>query len=217
MRSERSISSVQSGERTFTENARRAQIVGAAIDTIAELGYGQASLARIAERVGISKGVISYHFAGKEDLVREVLGEVLARAEAYMAPRIPAGPAGPVVLRAYIESNLSFMGEYHNHLLAIVEVAQNARDASGRRLLNASALAAGAGALVDMLARFQARGELREDFDPAVMAMAIREAIDAVPRRMARDPGLDVAHVGRELADLFDRATRPDMPRRRRS
>lgn len=214
---DRSVSMAQPGERTFTENARRAQIAAAAIDTIAELGYGQASLARIAARVGVSKGVISYHFAGKEDLVRELLGEVLARAEAYMGPRIPTGSTGPVVLRAYIESNLSFMGEYRNHLLAVVEVAQNARDAGGRRLLDASALAGGAGALVDMLARFQACGELRDDFDPAVMAMAIREAIDAVPRRMARDPGLDVAHVGRELADLFDRATRPEMTRRRRS
>jgi DNA-binding MarR family transcriptional regulator len=35
-------------DRTFIETARRAQIMAAAIDTIAELGYGQASLARIA-------------------------------------------------------------------------------------------------------------------------------------------------------------------------
>jgi AcrR family transcriptional regulator len=64
-------------ERTFTETARRAQIVQAAIDTIAELGYGRASLARIAERLGISKGVISYHFAGKDDLIKEVVLEVV--------------------------------------------------------------------------------------------------------------------------------------------
>src|SRR6202453_4771003 len=48
-------------ERTFIETARRAQIVAAAIDTIAELGYAQASFARIADRVGISRGLISYH------------------------------------------------------------------------------------------------------------------------------------------------------------
>jgi AcrR family transcriptional regulator len=53
---------------TFIEAARRAQIVTAAIETIAGLGYGQASLARIAERAGTSKGVISYHFPGKDDL-----------------------------------------------------------------------------------------------------------------------------------------------------
>jgi hypothetical protein len=44
---------VQVSERSFTAQARRAQIVRAAIETIAELGYGQASFARIAERAGL--------------------------------------------------------------------------------------------------------------------------------------------------------------------
>jgi hypothetical protein len=39
------------------------------------------------------------------------------------------------------------------------------------------------------------------------MAIAIRAAIDAVPPRLARDPGFDVGHYGRELANLFDAAT----------
>ena len=51
-------------ERTFTVTARRAQIVQAAIDTIAEVGYAKASLDRIGARIGISKGLIGYHFAG---------------------------------------------------------------------------------------------------------------------------------------------------------
>ncbi len=46
-------------ERTFIETARRAQIVVAAIDTIAEFGYAGASFAHIAERLGISRGLIS--------------------------------------------------------------------------------------------------------------------------------------------------------------
>ena len=65
-------------ERSFIETARRAQIMAAAIDTIAEVGYGQASLARIAETAGTSKGVIIYHFGGKDELVRELVGEYLA-------------------------------------------------------------------------------------------------------------------------------------------
>ncbi len=73
---------------TFITSARRAQIVAAAIDTIAELGYGQASLARIAERAGTSKGVLTYHFAGKQDLIRAVIAEVLRRGGEYMRPRI---------------------------------------------------------------------------------------------------------------------------------
>jgi TetR/AcrR family fatty acid metabolism transcriptional regulator len=194
--------------RTFTETARRAQIVAAAIDTIAELGYAQASMARIAERLGITKGVIAYHFDGKEELIREIVAEVAAQAEEYMVPRILAESTGSGTLRAWIESNLEFVGEHRNHLVAVVEIARNARATDGRRLFDNSMLEAGAAALEQMLARFQAAGEFRADFDPQVMAGAIRAAIDAVPRALARDPRLDVSHHGRELATLFDLATR---------
>src|SRR5579864_185947 len=112
---------------TFTEAARRAQIIAAAIDTIAEAGYGQASLARIAERAGTSKGVISYHFAGKDELIREIVTDVLARAQAYMIPRLLAESSGAGMLRTYIESNLAFMQEHRNHLIAVVEIFLNAR------------------------------------------------------------------------------------------
>ncbi|MGH2895500.1 MAG: TetR/AcrR family transcriptional regulator [Solirubrobacteraceae bacterium] len=194
--------------RTFIEEARRAQIVSAAIETIAEVGYAQASLARIAERVGISKGVIGYHFAGKDELIAEVVAEVLVRAEAFMRPRISGAGSGPEVLRAYIESNLAFMGEHRVHLIAVVEIARNARDASGSSRVDLSALHAGATGLAALLARLQRTGELRADFDPEVMATAIRGAIDAIPPRLAVDPDLDLDHYGRELADLFDLATR---------
>ena len=45
--------------------------------------------------------------------------------------------------------------------------------------------------------------------DSDIMAMAIRAALDAVPGRLARDPDLDIGRYGRELADLFQAATRP--------
>jgi len=211
-------SSVQQRSRSFIEEARRAQIISFAIDTIAELGYGQASLARIAERAEISKGVIGYHFAGKDDLIRAVVAEVLARAREYMEPRIRAGSSGPEMLRAYIESNLAFMGEYRNHVIAIAEIARNARRADGEPSVDPAALEGAVRSLVQLLASFQRTGEFRTDFDPLVMATAIRAAIDAVPRRLVNDPGLDLDHYARELADLFDLATvsSPNRQRTRR-
>jgi len=208
MRSETSPGGQQK-DRTFIEIARRAQIVAAAIDTIAELGYGQASLARIAETAGTSKGVIIYHFGSKDDLVRELVAELVARGVAYMEPRIDAEPTGAGKLRAYIESNLAFMRENRNHMVAIVEVVLNARAADGSRLYDPSAHDEGVAALQQLLAYFQGTGEFRADFDPHVMAMAIRAAINAVPAQLARDPGLDIGHHARELADLFHVATRP--------
>jgi AcrR family transcriptional regulator len=199
-------------ERTFIETARRAQIVAAAIDTIAEVGYARASLARIAARLGISRGLISYHFAGKDDLIKQVVLEILERGKAYMRPRILAqASTGSGFLRAYIESNLAFMREHRNHMVAIVEIARGGLTIDGQKRFYGDADVDEAVKILEQhLARFQSQGELRPDFDPRVMAVAIRAAIDAVPRRLAHDPDLDIDSYATEIATIFHLATRTD-------
>ena len=196
-------------QRTFIENARRQQIVGAAIDTIAEVGYGQASLARIAARIGISKGVISYHFAGKDDLIKQVVIDVVEAGRAYILPRVFAESTGPAMLRAYIESNLAFMREHRNYMVAVVEILRNgAFTTDGGRRVDGRDVDVAAHLLEEQLARLQAEGELRSDFDPGVMAVAIRATIDVVPHRLVRDPDFDIENYAREIAAIFDLATR---------
>lgn len=201
---------------TFIEAARRAQIVAAAIETIAEVGYARASLARIAERIGASKGVILYHFPGKEALEQAVIADVLARAVAYMQPRVAAESTGRGVLRAAILSNLAFMAENRSAMIAFYEIAVHTHRARGsQNPAVASILQQGVSAGTELFSSFQEKGEFRSDFDPAVMAAALRAAIDSVPPRMARDPDFDVEHFGRELAGLFDAATRKPGSRRK--
>jgi AcrR family transcriptional regulator len=195
-------------ERTFIESARRAQIVAAAIDTIAEVGYAQASFARIAERVGISRGLISYHFAGKDDLSKQVVHDVVEQGVAYMRPRIIAESAGPAMLRAYIASNLAFMREHRKDMIAILEIT---RSPDGRRIFQDDPHVIDAvRALEHLLSGFQTAGEVRTDFDPYAMAIAIRAAIDTVPSRLALDPEFDIDSYSRELMMIFDKATRAE-------
>jgi AcrR family transcriptional regulator len=196
-------------ERTFIETARRAQIVQAAIDTIAEVGYPRASLARIGASIGISKGLIGYHFAGKDELIAEVVAKIIEAGKAYMTPRILASPPGPAMLRAYIESNLGFMREHRNYMVAIVEIRRSGLTADGReRFYGDANTDEFAGELENLLAMIQSAGGLRSGFDPKIMAIAIRAAIDAVPRRLADNPDLDVGSYAKEIASIFDLATR---------
>jgi AcrR family transcriptional regulator len=196
-------------QRTFIENARRQQIVGAAIDTIAEVGYGQASLARIAARLGISKGVISYHFAGKDDLIKQVVIDVVEAGRAYILPRVFAESTGPAMLRAYIESNLAFMREHRNYMVAVVEILRNgAFTTDGGRRVDGRDVDVATRLLEVQLARLQAEGELRSDFDPGLMAVAIRATIDVVPHRLVLDPDFDIGKYASEIATVFDLATR---------
>jgi AcrR family transcriptional regulator len=201
--------------RTFTEAARRAQIIEAAIDTIADVGFGRASLARIGERVGISKGLIGYHFAGKDDLIEQVIVEVLEQGKAYMRPRIvEAMSTGSGFLRAYIESNLAYMREQRNYMVAIVEIERSGLTADGQERfhIRADAIDEAVQTLRQHLAYYQAVGDLRPDFDPNVMAVAIRAATDAVLHRYARDPDLDIDNYASEVVTIFDLATRSMTP-----
>jgi TetR/AcrR family transcriptional regulator, fatty acid metabolism regulator protein len=197
---------VNERERTFIETARRAQIAAAAIDTIAEVGYAGASFARIAERVGISRGLISYHFAGKDDLMKEVVHQAAEETKAYIRPRVLAKSTGPEMLRAYIESNLAFMRDHRNNVIAMIEIA---RSAEGRHVFYGDADVVNAvGALEQALSGFQAAGQFRPDFSPHVMAITIRAAIEAASPRLALDPGFDIDSYSREIVTIFDLATR---------
>jgi TetR/AcrR family transcriptional regulator, fatty acid metabolism regulator protein len=194
--------------RTFTEIARRAQIVQATISTIAEAGYQHASYAQIARRAGLSStGLISYHFASKSELIGEVVAEVVAAGQGFMLPRIKAASPGSDRLRAYITSNLEFMAAHPAHMQAVAGILSALRrDPGGQPAPYAPLHAQGLAQLEEFLREGQRNGQFRR-FSPAVMALAIRAAIDEVAYRLAGDSDLDLAAYGRELAALFEHAT----------
>jgi TetR/AcrR family fatty acid metabolism transcriptional regulator len=196
--------------RSFIEAARRAQIVECAIETIAELGYAHSSLAQIARRAGISKGVISYHFADKDELIQQVVTQLLQDFDAYMRPRIEAqckSAAG--MLRVYIESNVAFMKTHRRHVVVLVDLLTNARRSDGRSLVDPKKYETGLMELEQILRRGQRSGEFRR-FASRAMAVTIGSAIDAITPQMVADPKLDVAAYARELTTMFELATRAD-------
>jgi AcrR family transcriptional regulator len=76
---------------TGTETRR--QILQAALDLFSAKGYAETSLREIAEKVGISKPALYYHFDSKDDLlveiitpIKEAMDDLLDRAEATGSP-----------------------------------------------------------------------------------------------------------------------------------
>ena len=196
-------------EPTFTETARRAQIVACAIETIARLGYGRASLAEIAKQARISKSVISYYFATKDELIRQVVTAVYATGMEFMVKRMATQIEPAEALRTYIISNVAFIGEYRTQMRALVEIIAGFRSDDGTMPFEAPASPAATGDLEKLLRWGQQSGAFR-DFAPTVMAVAIRAAMDALPWRLAATPDIDLDAYANELAELFDIATRKE-------
>jgi AcrR family transcriptional regulator len=196
--------------RTFTETARREQIVRAAVSTLAELGYADTSLGKIAKTAGLSSvGMISYYFAGKAELMGEVVSTVLAAAEEAVAPRVAGETSAVARFRTYVEASLEYVAAHRAEAVALIEITVGTRDPARGGDVEAGALEI----LADLVTRAQAeRADPAVDpIDPHLMAVAVRGAINnAVGHSLRRRPGPgadpELAAEGARIAELFARA-----------
>ena len=177
--------------------------MAAAIETIAEAGYANASFARIARRAGLSStGLISYHFAGKGELMAQVAQEVYGELGQHMAARM-AGARGPAeALEAYLRGITEFIAAHRKQMKAVLEIFLNGgiQYTPGTELVVLSPVE-------EILRAGQSAGEFRE-FDVRIMAAVIQRAIDGLPFLLETHPDIDLGQYADELVTTFTLATR---------
>lgn len=177
----------------------------AAIDVIAEDGFAKASFSRIAKQAGLSStGMISYHFKGKDDLLAACITEIEEITGAFMQPRIDAAVGHVAQLRAFVEANVELVGEHPAEVRALIDLVKNAGSQSpgvnGRLALFEEHFRTGRAA--------GAFGPI----DARITALSLTSGLDAVVATAAA-AGLEpteLTRIGRELADLYVRATAPE-------
>ena len=188
---------------SFIEAARRAQIVECAIAVIAELGFAQASLARIAERANVSTGVISYHFAGKDELIRAIGTHVYETGGRFIQPRVDRQNGARAALLSYIAASVGFVAAYPDYARTMMSIVLAGRS----QLYDQSIEEPRWTGFRAILEWGQQEGAFRL-FDVPAMVATIIGALNQVLLQLAARPGLDLEAYGRELVEIFDRATR---------
>jgi TetR/AcrR family transcriptional regulator, fatty acid metabolism regulator protein len=138
-----------------------------------------------------------------------VVSEIFADGANFMRPQIEAQPTARLMLQAYLQTNVEYIGTHRMQMMAIIEIALNFRQKDGQIHYYAAREEPILAALETLLRKGQQDGEFRT-FDLRVMAVTIRRAIDAIPPLLAAHPDLDVAAYARELVTLFDHATRKE-------
>lgn len=191
---------------SFIEQARRAQIIDATLHTVAEHGFANASLAKIAKRAGISKSVILYHFANKEEVLQSALEDFFAATEAHMRPRISAETTASGRLATWITSQISFFTENRIGFMAMAEIVGGLRNPDGSHMyanIDDEELVF----IADILRDGQASGEFR-DFDVEQYAALINRIVNGILIDWHENSVIDPTSHATVAAEFVYQATR---------
>lgn len=98
----------------------RSRIQQVARELFGEKGVQRTSLQDIANRLGITKPALYYHFNSREELVRSILQPLIDDGERYLAEQERRGAADPVGPRELLEGYFDFHFRHREDLVLLV-------------------------------------------------------------------------------------------------
>ena len=183
---------------------RTGEILRAARQVIADLGLGEASMERIAQGAGISKGTIYLYFQNKEQLLVRAVQQAFEELMARLQGAVAGAGATPERLRALVRSSLEHAVENRGFFRALMEprglgpesVSELARRFSAQNEQYVAFVAS----VVDEGAR---KAEFR-DLPARLVSVALAGALrGAIAERIATGSGGDLARDTETILDLL--------------
>ncbi|SEH02174.1 DNA-binding transcriptional regulator, AcrR family [Nonomuraea solani] len=176
--------------RRLKPGARRRQILDVATREIAASGFRGASLAEIAENVGVSQPGLLHHFPSKAALLLAVLEQKSAEDTAIV-DEVFADAEGTVgqAITALVEVNQRDPERIRLYTVTAAEsidAGHPAHDFYLRRYQGTRAR------LAERLAKDRERGRLPETLDVAEVATEILALLDGLQFQWLLDPGVDM-------------------------
>ena len=184
---------------SFIEDARRKQIIESAIETIAAQGYQRATLDLIAENVNVTKGVITYHFANKDELIECVLERILQEQRQHREARVNACSGAWEKLQAFIQADIDFFTQFPQFQTALIELWGSITTRDEKKSFEEGAYQPPRRLLEDILQQGQADSEFAA-FYPVETAAVIIAMLDGLMIQQVFTGGqLDLQKCGQEV------------------
>ena len=206
----------QPRKRSFIEEARRTQILDAALTLFTNRGYKDTSLADIASAVGVSKGVVSYHFEGKTELGAEALRHMLRRYADYVRGRLAAQSTSKGKLLELPAACIDFVERNPSDYMVYLDTLGSFGTAAERQKFMAWADAGMRGLICELIVKAQQAGEIPK-FPPQPLADVVQAAVDGLTEQASVAPhSIDLAASKRVLQQMLSAIFdgRIEMPRR---
>ena len=176
--------------RTGRGRASRERIVERAAELFAERGVAGTSLDEVLAAAGAGKGQLYHYFSGRDELVEAAVGMRCTQVVAGLNQEL-----GSVASLAELEQALAgFVGGFEQMGLPGCPIGSLVAEVAGRnegaRLQTAAAFGAWERLFADAIDRMRARGELRADASPSVLATALLASVEGgmVLSQARKDP-----------------------------
>lgn len=186
--------------------AAKASLLAAAVEVIVEGGVRGLTLARVGERAGYSRGIVSHHFGSKRGLMETLTRESQAGFVSHLAGMAP----GLERFLAHVDGYVSALGDdapgWQAFVRLWVEAASDAELAPIMRERDESFRAD----LRNDVATGLAEGAVHRDVDPAAVAVAAVGQLRGIGLQRLLDPAaVDLAKVRRALQVQWNRGLLP--------
>lgn len=96
------------------QSVRRQQLIEATIDCVAELGLRATTINSISKKAGLSSGIISHYFGGKQGLIQATVRYLLSDLKQMLLTGLTASTTPEQRLMLIVEANFSRLQQQSN-------------------------------------------------------------------------------------------------------
>lgn len=189
-------------------NAKRAELLAAAISVIAQEGYAGASMRRVAQQAGCTTGAVTYYFANKEEMVTAVAQNLFDKIDSLLESNQER-----IDIKALIDQWLAWMStEESNGWLAWLQLLAHARHEPAFAGVIKQRYARFRHVFTSVLERGQSQGMIRGDIAAELLADQLSAISDGWMMMLPIEPERFSADRGQQLLDALITMISPPRP-----
>ncbi len=181
----------------------RSALLDAAVSELAERGWGGLRTRTVAERAGVNKGLVHYHFGSMDELRLEAIAHVMTHAVDEAATALMTAPSVAAGIRAFSRHLGAFRADQPQAVVLMEAMLHVPREPRLHSML-LEALGTYEAALAERIGDDVASGALPAGTDAAAMAVALSAILDGLGLHAYVRPDVDFAAAGEAIASIFE-------------
>ncbi|MCW4644363.1 TetR/AcrR family transcriptional regulator [Bacillus safensis] len=178
------------------------QIIDAAVVVIAENGYHQSQVSKIAKQAGVADGTIYLYFKNKEDILISLFKEKMGQFIERMETDIQKKPSAKEKLLLLLEEHFRMLAQNH-HLALVTQLELRQSNLELRQKIN-EVLKGYLNMLESILTEGKKTGEFRQNLDVRLARQMVFGTIDETATTwVMNDQKYDLPALAENVHDLL--------------